>query len=39
MENFKKNIEGIRLLMKDMKAEKYAIINPNLVEVDEYIKN
>lgn len=39
MENFKKNIEGIRHLMKDMKAEKYAIINPDLVEVDEYIKN
>lgn len=39
MDSFKKNIEGIRHLMKDMKAEKYAIINPDLVEVDEYIKN
>lgn len=39
MDSFKKNIEGIRHLMKDMKAEKYAIINPDLVKVDEYIKN
>lgn len=39
MESFKKNIEGIRNLMKDMKVEKYAIINPDLIEVDEYIKS
>lgn len=39
MEKFSKNIEGIRKMMKDMKAEKYAIVNPDLIDKDEYIKS
>ncbi len=34
-----KNISGIRALMKDMKTEMYAIENPDMRALDEYIKN
>ncbi len=30
---------GIRARMKDMKAEMYAIVNPELAALDEYVKN
>lgn len=39
MEELNKNISGIRALMKDMKTEMYAIVNPDLAALDEYIKN
>lgn len=38
MEEFSKNIDGIRNMLKDSKAEKYAIVNPELVTLDEYVK-
>lgn len=39
MGELNKSISGIRALMKDMKAEMYAIVNPDLIALDEYIKN
>lgn len=39
MEEFHKNIEAIRRMMKEKKAEKYALVNPALVELDEYMKS
>lgn len=36
--NLNKNIAGIRNAMKEMKAEMYAIRNPELAELDEYRK-
>lgn len=38
MEEFNKNIEGIRRMMLDLRNEKYAIVNPDLVSLDEYMK-
>lgn len=38
MEEFNKNIEGIRRMMSDLRNEKYAIVNPDLVSLDEYMK-
>lgn len=38
MEEFSKNIEGIRRMMSDLRNEKYAIVNPDLVSLDEYMK-
>lgn len=38
MEKFSKNIDGIRNMLKNLKAEKYAIVNPELVALDEYVK-
>lgn len=38
MENLSKNIDGIRKMMKALKAEKYAIKNPDLIALDEYVK-
>ncbi len=38
MEKFSKSIEGIRKMLKDLKGEKYALVNPELVELDEYVK-
>lgn len=34
-----KKISGIRELMKDMTIEMYAVENPDLIALDEYIKN
>lgn len=39
MDDFNKKISGIRKLMKDMKANLYAIENPDLVVLDEFNKN
>lgn len=39
MEEFHKNIETIRRALKEKKAEKYALVNPALVELDEYMKS
>ena len=39
MEELNKKILGLRELMKDMKTEMYAIVNPDLVALDEYTKN
>ena len=39
MTEINKKVDGLRTLMKDMKAEMYAITNPDLVELDEYTKN
>ena len=36
--NLNKNIAGIRNAMTEMKAEMYAIKNPELAELDEYRK-
>lgn len=38
MEKFSKNIDGIRNMLKDLKSEKYAIVNPELIALDEYVK-
>lgn len=38
MEELNKNIEGIRRMMSDLRDEKYAIVNPTLIELDEYEK-
>lgn len=38
MEEFKKNIDGIRRMMSDLRDEKYAIVNQDLVSLDEYTK-
>lgn len=39
MEKLNKKISDLRALMKAMKAEKYAIVNPDLMALDEYTKN
>lgn len=39
MEEFNKNIEAIRRVLKEKKAERYALVNPVLVELDEYMKS
>lgn len=39
MEELNKKLSGLRAIMKDMKAEMYAIVNPDLVSLDEYTKN
>ena len=38
MEKFNRNIDGIRNMLKDLKSEKYAIVNPELIALDEYVK-
>lgn len=38
MEEFNKNIEGIRRMMSELRNEKYAIVNPDLLSLDEYMK-
>lgn len=38
MDNFNKKIEGIRNMIKVLKAHMYAIQNPKLVGLDEYVK-
>lgn len=38
MEELNNKISGIRTMMKDMKAELYAIVNQDLVSLDEYTK-
>ena len=39
MEEFNKNIAAIRTMFQDLKAEKYAITNPELAALDEYVKS
>lgn len=39
MDDFNKKISGIRSSMNEMKAELYAIKNPDLVILDEYNKD
>lgn len=39
MSKSNKNIEEIRKMLKDLKSKKYEIVNPDLVELDEYIKS
>lgn len=39
MEQFHKKIDGIRKMLEEMKGQKYAIANPDLVSLDEYVKS
>ena len=39
MEQFHKKIDGIRKMLEEMKGHKYAIANPDLVSLDEYVKS
>ena len=39
MDELNKKIAGLRNMMQDMKSEVYAIVNPELVALDEYTKN
>ena len=39
MEQFDKKIDGIRKMLEEMKDQKYAIVNPELVALDEYVKS
>lgn len=38
MEQLDKKMEGIRKMMEEMKVEKYAIVNTELADLDEYVK-
>lgn len=38
-ENFDKNMKEIRKMMAAMREEEYAIVNPDLTELDEFTKN